>query len=313
MLLHKETGIKENFPQVGEQYRSPLQQLLKSQAQSDMPYADVSAVPRTRTHTTHICISIYVTHFEGRFLCRWGKFIFNCLPLKWYIKQEDNLFQSEKFIGLIYRLYLFIRQVFARPGDGLRWIWPNDSGSVLLLVPVLIIKRDFITSWNLVMQKYISYAEVINSRVSTEPHCLQGWSWVAAAPNLIFPGLNQCFILLLFGFIRQAGKEQRTWWADSCLWHRPGAWPQVCHFAFPCTALPSWNMRITGLSSFVWVLSNFSMKKTDIEDWGVSSPFRIKWGRDSMMDKSAAKPQSRGRRMDQSQTVWDDALASWES
>lgn len=173
-------------------------------------------------------------------------------------------------------MYLFIRQIFARPGDGLRWIWPNDSSSSLLLVPVLIIKRDLMISWDLVMQKCISFAGVINSRVSTKPHSLQGWSWGDAAPNLIFPGMNQCFILLLFGFIREAGKERRAGRTDSCLWQWPGAWPQERDFAFPCIGFPSWNMRVKILSSFAQALWNFIMKKPDTEEWGVSSPCKIK-------------------------------------
>ena len=162
--------------------------------------------------------------------------------------------------------------------NGLRWTWPNASGSSLLLVPVLIIKRHLIISWNSVMQKYISFTEGVNSRVSTKPHWLQGWSWVDAAPNLIFPGMNLRFILLLFGFIREAGKERRTWRTDTCPWRLRGAWPQVRHFVFPCTGFPSWNTRIMILSPFVWALWNFIMKKPDVEEWGASSPFKIKWG-----------------------------------
>lgn len=121
-------------------------------------------------------------------------------------KAGRQLISVGKNTGLIYRVYLFIEQIFASPGDGLRWIWPKDSGSSLLLVPVSIIKRDLIISWNLVIQKYISFVEVISSRVSTQPQWLHGWSWADAAPNLIFPSMTMCFILLLIWFSSEAGK-----------------------------------------------------------------------------------------------------------
>lgn len=169
-------------------------------------------------------------------------------------KAGRQLISVGKNTGLIYRVYLFIEQISASPGDGLRWIWPKDSGSSLLLVPVSIIKRDLIISWNLVIQKYISFVEVISSRVSTEPQWLHGWSWADAAPNLIFPSMTMCFILLLMWFSSKAGKEGRTWRTHSCLWHWAGAWPQVHDFAFLCVALPICNMRTTILGSFMWAL-----------------------------------------------------------
>lgn len=114
--------------------------------------------------------------------------------------------------------------------------------------------------------------------------------------------MNLCFILLLFGFMREAGKEQRTWRTYFCFWH----WCVTLGTSLGLSWLPQLKNENNNTCSFVWAPQNFIRGKSDTEKWGFSRPSKIGQGEDSEWWMNLWPKRK------WISTNWDDGLASWE-